>query len=329
MVLFRKALTGIDLGNNVIKIAFCKKRGSKSFIIKAITFNIPENYQIDEDLDFCIESIKRVCKSSNIPLNNCVLVANENWYQSLVVTFPEMPQKDLNSAMLYEIKRRSNLNIENITYDYYPNKNLGKETEYYVFYSEKEKIKMIVNKFKKHNINLKFIDVKEMISLAVYKNLYADDRTVKCFLDIGYLSSNLVFTKEERLIFVRTTTYGVKHILDIIKSSSDNDNLLEIFQFKGISDGKIEEILREYLSEIFYDIIRTVNFFSTTYRESNPSNIIFSGGIFAVPGMYEYFCQNLPYPCILNNVLDLLDYKEEQIRKIGFMFNYAVGAAIR
>lgn len=329
MFFLKRALTGIDLGNNIVKIALGKQSGNKSSIFKAITFNLPEDYQIDEDLDFCIESIRRVCKISNIPLNNCVLVANENWYQSLVVTFPEMPKKDLNNAMLYEIKRQSNLSTENITFDYYPNRSIGKEIEYYVFFSEKEKIKMIVNKFKKHNINLKFIDVKEMISLALYKNLYADDRTVKCFLDIGYLGSKLVFTKEERLIFFRNTTYSVKHILDIIKSSSEKDNLLEVFQFKGITDGKIEEILREYLSEIFYDIIRTINFFSTTYRENNPSNIIFSGGIFAIPGMYEYFCQSLSFPCILNNVLDSLNYKEEEMRKVGFIFNYAVGAVLR
>lgn len=168
-----------------------------------------------------------------------------------------------------------------------------------------------------------------MISLAVYKNLYADDKNVKCFIDIGYTNSKMIFTKEERLIFFRTTTFGLKHLIDVLKSVSEDTNILELFEFKGISDSKIESLLRDPFSEFFYDVIRTVNFFSTTYRESNPSNILYTGGIFAIPGMYEYFCQNLPYPCILNNVFELLDYKEEEMRKIGFMFNYAVGAAIR
>ncbi|MCX7990690.1 MAG: pilus assembly protein PilM [Proteobacteria bacterium] len=329
MSFFRRALTGIDLGNNVVKIALCKYRAGKPVVIKAIKFDLPSDYQINDDLDFCIESVRRVCNSSKIPLNNTAIVADHEWYKNVIITFPEMPKKELEQAILYEIKRQSNLNLENISYDYYPNRVVGKDREYYIFYSEKPKIKEIVNKFRKHNINLKIIDVKEMVSLALYKNLYADDKTVKCFFDFGYLSSKIIFTKGERLIFVRTTGYGVKSIYDILKNNSTETNLTEVFEFKGINDGKIEELLKDYFSEIFYDTIRTINFFSTTYKESSPSNIIYSGGIFAIPGIHEYFCQNLPYTCILNNVLDLLDYKDEDIRKKGFMFNYAVGVALR
>lgn len=329
MGFLKKAVTGIDLGNSVVKIALCKKGANKPYVIRATKISLPSDYNVEDDLDFYIESVKRSCVSYKIPLSNCALVANDNWYQSLVVTFPEMPKKDLDNAFLYEIKRQSNLSLNNIIYDYYPNRKIGTETEYYVFYSERDKIRKIVDKFKKNSIYIKYIDVREMIALAVYKNLYADDKNVKCFIDIGYINSKIIFTKAERLIFFRTMGFGLKHLIDVLKNLSEDSNILEIFEYKGISDSKIESHLRDSFSDFFNDIIRTINFFSTTYRESNPSNILYTGGIFAIPGMYEFFCQNLPYSCILNNVLDLLDYKEEDVRKNGFMFNYAVGAAIR
>lgn len=329
MGLIRKAITGIDLGNSVIKVAHCSYRAKKFNIIKALKIDIPHDSNINEDLDFYIESIKRSSQISKIPLNNVAIVANDSWYQSMVVTFPPMPKKELQSAILFEIKRQSDIDITNITYDYYINRKLENGVEYYIFYAEKNKISEVINKFKRHGIKVNFIDVEEMIALALYKSLYADDKTVKCFFDFGYIDSKVIFTKENRLIFSRSTTFGAKHIFDILKNSSDKENLLEVFEFKGIQDAKIEALLKEYFFEIFYDIIQTVNFFTVNYREDQPSNILFSGGIFAIPGIYEYFCQNLPYPCILNNVLDILDYNDKKLKDTGFMFNFAVGAALR
>lgn len=329
MGIFRRSITGIDIGNRVIKIAFCKNFEKKPSVIKAIKIDLPEHINIEEDFDFCIETIRRVGINNKIPFKNTALVALDNWYESFLINFPKMPNKDLINAITYEIKKRSNIPTNNITFDYYPNRVFDKEIEYYVFYSEKEKIKGVIDKFKKHKIAVKFIDVKEMISLALYKNLYADDRNVKCFIDIGFINSKIVFSKEDRLIFVRNTNFGCEHIFELLKNASETDNMLELFKYKGIYENKIEELLKDYFSEIFYDIIRTVNFFTTTYRENPPPNILYSGGIFSFPGIYEYFCQNLPYTCILNNVLQLVDYKEEDIKKLGYMFNYAVGVALR
>ncbi len=330
MFYFNRAITGIDLGNSIIKVAFCNYRKNRPYVIKALKINLPQDYNINEDLDFCIESTKRSCKFAKIPLSNVAIVANDSWYNSFVIALPDMPKKDLEKALLYEIKRQSNIDLKDIIHDYYPNKKLNNQLEYYVFYADKPKIENILKKFKNHGINVKFIDVEEMTALALYKNIYADDKTIKCFFDFGYLDSKIIFTKEESLIFTRNISSGTKQIKDLLlNSSSQEDNILEILEFKGLNDPNIEEKLKDYLSEILYEIIRTINFFTATYKEPNPSNIIFSGGIFAIPGFFEYFCQNIQYPCILNNVLDLLDYKDEGIKKSGFMFNYAVGVALR
>ncbi len=329
MTLFGKSITGIDVGTKTVKIANCIKQGSSYKVLKAHKIDLPEDLNLDSNLDYIIETIRRSCEVSKIPLNNVALVASESWYQSFSVTLPDMPKKELKNALLFEIKRYSGLNISDVTFDYYLNNSLKDKNEYLVYFAEKERIKVIIDKFKSHKINIKYIDVRDLIALALYVEIYADDKQIKCFFDLGYSDFKVIFTKENRFMFSRTISHGVKSIYEILRNTVTEENLLELFMFKGLENELIEKILRDYFYEIFNELLRTIKFFAATYRLGEPSNIIYTGGIFAIPGVHRYFCQNIPYPCILNNVLDILNYHDKELRDIGFMFNYAVGAAIR
>lgn len=330
MNLFKGDITGIDLGRKYVKLVQCNSKGGSVTIKKAALIELPDSYAEGTFLDIALDAINKNRKINKISLKNVALVCPKEYYTSINVTLPNMPKKELIAALVWEVKKSSNLEPENINFDYYPNIVSDKQTEYLVYYAEKAKMDMLVAKFNAYKIKLKYIDVEDMAEVATFNALYSYDGTLKAFFDMGVTQSRFIIAKSGTVFLHRTLTDNLKNLYEIFKSEIfENLTYKEALELRGFKDPTAKDMLTNYLNDIIFEINRSVDYFKANYRMSAPTNIFLSGGLFKIPGVYEYFKSNLAYPVTLNNVLELCSYKDEKLCECGFCFNLALGVALR
>ncbi len=330
MNLFKGDVTGIDLGKKWIKIVQCGRKGGAVLIKKAAMIELPDTYSEDTFLDIALDAINRNRKSNKINLSNVAIISPREYYSSLQVTLPVMSVKELLSALEWEVKKASGIEPELLNVDYYPNRVSEKQVEYLVYYAEKAKIDTLTAKFNAYKIGLKYIDVGEMAEVACFNAIYSDDGTIKAFFDMGASGARLIITKSTSILLERTLSENVKTIYEIFKSEIfENLTYKEALELRGFDDPASEKLLSTYLNDVIFELTRSVDYFKANYRLPEPTNIFLSGGVFKIPGVFEYFKSGLPYPVTLNNVLETCGYKDEKLAEEGYRFNLALGAAVR
>jgi len=330
MNLFRGDVTGIDLGKKLVKLAQCNVKGNLVVVKKAALIELPDTYPEDTFLDIALDGINRNRKSNKISLNNVALVCPKEFYSSFSVTLPVMPKKELTAALELEVKKVSNLSPELLNIDFYPNKVSEKQIDYIVYYAERAKMDMLTSKFKSYGVKLKYIDVDELSELACFKALYSDDGSIKAFFDFGATKSHFMIAQGTTILLDRPLSDNLKSLYEIFKGEIfEGLTYKEALELRGFKEPTAEKLLTNFLNDVIFELSRSIDYFKANFRMPPPTNIFISGGAFSIPGVFEYFKNNLPYPVTLNNVLEVAGCKDEAICKYGYLFNRAVGVAVR
>ncbi len=330
MNLFNGDVTGIDLGKRTVKLVQCNNSGNVVRVKKAAVIELPDNYSDDTFIDVALDAINRNRKKNKITLNNVAIVCPSQLYASFSVTLPVMPKKDLIAALEWEVKKASGKQPEELNIDYYPNRVSNNQIDYLVYYAEKAKIDQLANKFASYKIKLRYIDVDDLAEVACFNALYSDDGTVKAFFDFGATKSHILIVKSGCILLNRTLTENLATMYEMLKGEIfENLNYKDALELRGFKEPEVAKLLTNYINDIIFELNRSIDYFKATFRLPSPTNIFLSGGGFSIPGMLEYFKNNLTYPVTLNNVLEIVGCKDETVCKYGYLFTRAVGVAVR
>lgn len=329
-ILLDRHITGIDIGKKSIKLVQCVCKNNTVIIKRAALIELPDNYEEDAFLDVAIDAINKNRKIIKVNLNNIALICPKGLYSSFSVRLPNMPKKELIAALEWETKKVSNLAPEDLNIDYYPNIQSESETEYLVYYAEKSKIDYIMAKFEAYGMKIKYLDVPDMAEVACFNALYSDDGTVKGFFNMGATGSRLLLVSKGSILLNRILVDNLKSLYEDFKNENFEDlTYKDILELRGFNDERAKKKLERYLNDTIFELTRSIDYFKANFKMPPPTNIFLSGGVFKIPGVFSYFKNNIPYPILLNNVLEVAGYKDEALCKYGYFFNFALGAAAR
>lgn len=316
-----KNITGIDIGSKAIKIVSTKILKNKIFIDKVLVIEIPKQLEHEQNFRVAFSLINQFATKKGIPLKNVAIFCPNNLYNSVNLILPPMKkQQDIKSAILWELKNKYVVEPSEINVDYFINKlTEDNKFEYQVFYSERKKIEEIQNEALKFNINIKYIDIDYIAYSLCFNTLYPQDENIKVLLDIGYQKSMIIFLLKDRVLFYRKLSLGLINIFNHLTEEE-----IKALKVKGILNSEINDILKISITEILFEISKTIDYFINGLKHPTPSNIFCNGGFFAIPGVFNFFRENLPYPVMLNNVLDLVNYNGEY-KSLGYLFHLALG----
>jgi type IV pilus assembly protein PilM len=316
-------VTGIDIGSKNIKIVSVKSSKDRIYVDKALIIEMPQLSEYDKDgFRISFSLINEYSRKKDISLKNVAILCPNYLYNTVYLMLPKMKRKqDIKSAILWELKNKYNVEFNDITLDYFEIGEVDNKVEYQVYYAEKNKIEEIQKEAMKLNINIKYIDIDHIAYSMCFNKLYPHDDNIKVLLDIGYQKSLIIFLQKEKILFSRELNLGLINIFNHLTNEE-----IKSIKIKGILHTEISESIRHSITEVMLEISKTIDYFINGLKYSAPSSIFCNGGFFAIPGMYNYFKENLPYPVMLNNVLELVNYKGE-FRSNGFMFHLALGVA--
>lgn len=319
-----KKITGIDIGSKAIKMLSVKIKNKQFKIEKALIQEIPNDLGEEQNFKAIFSLINQLAIKKSISLKNVAIFCPDNLYNSVNLILPKMQKKqDIKSAILWELKNKFGLDPTAVNMDYFINSyNEDGKVEYQVFYSDKKTIETLQNEAMRFNVNIKYIDINYIAYSLCFNALYPQDENIKVLLDVGYKNCKMVFLLRDKILFIRDLNLGLINIF-----SNLTDDEIKAVKIKGMLNNENNKILSNSVTEILLEISKTIDYFINGLKYPAPSNIFCNGGLFAIPGVYNFFKENMPYPVILNNVLELSNYNGEY-KSLGFLFHLALGLSI-
>ena len=129
-------------------------------------------------------------------------------------------------------------------------------------------------------------------------------------LDFGEKSTGLLLVYDEQF-WLRSLPLSGTHITNLLEKkfriTTDEANTLKVEMEKSPQRDKLFRVIEPKLKELVIEIKRSINFRRTQAKELAPKQFLAWGGSSQLPGVADYFTENLGLkPCELN--LDAFDF---------------------
>ncbi|MBU3918577.1 type IV pilus assembly protein PilM [Patescibacteria group bacterium] len=345
---FSKSFIGVDIGADSVKLVELSKQKGKMLTNYGIlgaeyfagnSFRNRERGVLSIEEDNIVGAITSILQEAGIKSKQAFFSIPD--YVSFFTTFdlPPMSEKEVPEAVKYEAPRRIPLPLSEVTLDWQiikggPNQKGATPLRVLLVTVPND----VIAKYQRiaQGAGLKIIALEaEVFAMLRALIKYQDKSNVIGLIDIGERSSTINIVSQGVL--------KVSHSLDV----SGEDFTRALTSALGIEKKKASAIIHIYgLSDKNPDIKKlllpiaelilkkTKDIFNELYAKDKevPGKIILSGGGVAMPGLVEYFAQNLDIPIeIANPFIDISapPSLEETLKKIGPSLSIAAGMALR
>jgi type IV pilus assembly protein PilM len=146
----------------------------------------------------------------------------------------------------------------------------------------KARIQEYVRMFAQAGISLKMLLPQEMALIELvgsYCERRSDAQKEYCFIDLGYHTSRVIIVRGDRIQAVRQIDLGTFELDMVIADIMDVDTFLaDTYKRKNYMDILNHERCQEYYGRLAVEILKVINFYQFTFRESNLDGIYLIGG---------------------------------------------------
>lgn len=340
-------LLGLDLGSTQIKSVEIRREPKvpKPFLANyALAPAPPNSFLNDNEDDFknYAEELKDFL--STIELNTQQVVASlpESKSFSQVISLPQMPDKELKSAITYEAEQHLPMPLKEVSFSYQV---LGNSVDP----EGKEVIDVLIVAAPK-NLVQRYADLLEKVGLtiaafeteaiALARVAAGDGSTVTTLAaNIGAATTSLAIMARGQVRFTRSISTGGVALTKALSQSLG----LEVKQAEeykktyGLDDsqleGRVAEAIKPVFSIITEEIRRSLDFYATHQRGDQVRRLVLSGGSALLRGALTYF------PTVLNLETELADpwtlvevpakYSSTQLAELGPTLAVAAGLALK
>jgi type IV pilus assembly protein PilM len=341
--LFAKSFLGVDIGTSSFKVV---ELSSKNGIrlenygqLRAEYFTEKKSTQgLILSNDYIIAGLSSILQESKIRTKETVFAVPD--YATFFTSFdlPAMSKPELEEAIRYEAPRHIPLPLSEVTLDWEVIK--GNPLA-----ENRQPLKVMlvavpnetISQYDKiaRALGLKIIAMEtEVFSLARALIKYQDKRSVLCLIDCGQKTTTINIFSQNILKTSHSVDISSEELTQTLADTLKVDlHKAEIVKrMYGLSK---EESVRKILApQIDILIKETREVFNQYFLEEKEKveKIIMAGGIAHLPGLKEYFLEQIKLPMEIANPFIDISYPpglDLILKKIGPEFTIAVGAALR
>ncbi|MFW6025240.1 MAG: type IV pilus assembly protein PilM [Candidatus Woesearchaeota archaeon] len=341
----KKKYVVVDIGSCAIKGAVLKKN-KDGLELKAANYRklppgIIEDGKI-KDKSIVATEIKELFSEMNINPKNVITTIPSNHLVTRNFELPNLPKKELEEALKWELDDVLTYSAEETTFDYIITEKREDKINVLLIAAQDKVIEQYKSVFSENNIKTDVINTQAMALISLLK---FQDKLNKAtaIVDLGHQGSRVVLCNEKDLFLTRNIDSGG---YDFTKNIMDNQN----FEYKEAEEYKWEngievknEVgnLEEDISllgigndlvniskEIAEEVSRSLEFYSIKNRGENIENLYITGGTSLLKGMEKLIEKETslktkridPFEKIEVNINFDNNYKE--------LFNVVMGLAV-
>ncbi|MDP2695762.1 MAG: type IV pilus assembly protein PilM [bacterium] len=336
------SMVGIDLGIATIKVVELKNENNKPTLV---TFGITTDESTTSrlDKDTVIKNLVDLLAQARTTTDRVVGALPATSIFSTIVELPHMSDKEVNSAIQWEVKKLVPLPIEKMSLNWHilpsqepASKDGPKKVKIIINAAPKDTTKQYVDIFKKSNLRL--ISLETEIK-ALQRALLTPTEKTSLIIDIGATNTSLMVFDNNLPLLTKNVEIGgstlTNNIATTLNINFDSADQTKINMGLTASGGMDHPAVKSMKFAIDNILIREIRYLSTILRSSNNKNIekiILSGGSAQLKNLPQYLEKELQIKTTLGNPWQKIKYPAElkdELDKIGPKMSVAVGLALK
>lgn len=332
---------GLDLGQQTIRAIEL----DKNVITRFGSYENPVATEATEDekLEAYSNVLKTFFSEVGFSTPNVVIGLEESNVFMRIITVPQMNDKDLKNAIMYEAEQHIPLPIKEVSLSYKP---LG------IDFKDKTKMQVQIVAAKQQVLE-KYVEMVKNARLmpkAIEPETLAMGRVLgdtealpvgTIILDMGHLSSLIVVVHGGHVRFTRAVAIGGLVISKSLQQqlALDSNQADEYKKVYGLDrthfEGKIYDVIKPIIDSIIAEIKRASLFFTNNNPSATIKRVILTGGTALMPGLLYYVANNLDLEVELANPLKGLEIssrlkdKANLLKQQAPLFSTAIGLALK
>lgn len=340
-----KVKIGFDIGNSSMKIAVAKKSGMVIHEVR-LPENMMENSGVAMPNAFS-DFLKKTRRKLHLPKGEGALVIPANQVICRLVTLPVMTKEQLLMNLPYEFSDFMQGESDQYFCDYavcdsaLEKEEQETEEEAEQEAEEQKEMTMMaaavsknqayqyIRMFAQAGIKLKILLPEEMALIQLvrsFREKNADSPAEYCFVDLGHQSTRITVVNRDRIQATRQVPLGGRNVDMVIADSMNVDAFLaNSYKASNYMDVLQSPGCMEVYNQIAVEILKVINFYQFTFRESNLPGIYLIGGGAGIAPLCRVIEDVVGFPLLpLEEILPLAD-KGEPFHPSGI---FAAGMAL-
>ncbi|MDO8504322.1 MAG: type IV pilus assembly protein PilM [Candidatus Liptonbacteria bacterium] len=236
-----------------------------------------------------------------------------------IISLPEMEQKELEQAIVYQARQYIPLPISEVALDWSKvgeteDEKGKKHLQILLISVPQEQIKKYQRIFIEAGLTLKALELE---SLALMRSVIGNDPTPTLLLDIGSLSTGIMVVDGGQLKFSGQTDFSSSSLTQAVATSLNLNPLRaeELKIEKGIAgtgaNYELSTIMLPILDAIISEVRKVEFVYKTQFPVAKPiERMILSGGGASLLGIEKYFEKQLGIPVVKATPLSRFEYPQ-------------------
>ena len=327
-------MLGVDIGSSSIKIVQVDRGDSFHLTTYGmVDIGDPISSQTtDEEVHKLADLLKNLMEKAHVTTKNCIMSLPNSAVFTSVIDMPKMGDKEMESAMQFEAKKYVPLPFSEVTLSWtiISENDDGASLKVLLIAVPNQIRDIYIKLFQLAGLNLEIIEIE---ALSLIRSLVVDKEKNDVIIDIGAKVTGLNFVRHGTLQLTRNLSIGGDTITDRIAQAL-NLSVPRAEQFKrdfGLQGTDfLPEAVKPVLSVIKTEVAQIIGIYSA--NNVNTDRIVLVGGGAQLPGILEYFQNELSVKTVLGNSLAQVNYDDAVksiISRYSLHLTIAVGLAIR
>ncbi len=331
---------GIDIGKKTTKVALVEWNGTRPTLTHIMQFETGQGSLASEDAvsrGDLAQRIKGAIAKAKIGVKKCIVALPEPAVFNRLLTFPDLPEKELNEAIHWNAKQFIPIPVDEVNLEYIKTADLEKDgkkmIQILLVAAPKKLINQTIDIFRLSELELIAIET-ESIATARLAALASTEDIPQMVVDIGSSGTDLSILAHGKLIFSQSLGTGSDAMTNAIASTFSIDQFqaeqykLKFGLLKDQGDGKIYNAILPVSNVITSEITKTLNFFRSKYQQNTPQKLVLIGEGARLPGVYDYFKESLKIETIPIDYAAAMDFDKSIANDPNNLSQYGVALGL-
>jgi type IV pilus assembly protein PilM len=333
-------ITGLDIGNNTIKIIQMSNTPLGWHIVDAFREDIPLETQFKEEdkFSFTVEMLKKAVEQRPRIKNSYLVTAiGRNACILKYLTLPTRDEEEIARMLPFELEKYIPQSLGKVVQDYQVidmDVDPGKEaSEVMVVVAKRDIVDNHLRLLAAAGLKPELIDLSSLAMYNAFVSKHPEEQGVIAVLDVGTQTTEINILDYGLLKFTRSAPIGGSTLNQMLQKELGVD-LQEIERLKVenqiFTKDKFREIGENWGRLLRNEINQSLEAFRTERQKKKIDKIYMSGGGSKLVGLADYLERKLGIPVLNFNPFPVnKDINENFQQEFGHLFPIALGLAYR
>jgi type IV pilus assembly protein PilM len=341
-----KAVLGIDISSNSIKLLELSKSGSQYKVERYATRPLPEGAVVEKNISN-LEAVgeemeKLVALASPNTRRAAVAVSGSSVITKIIELSDGLSDNEMENQIVVEADQYIPYPLEEVAIDFErqrPSRKNEGMVEVLLAACKKENVDNRVEVLDTGGLEAQFVDIEAYAMERAFgllcEQMGLDRQGVVAILDIGATITTVYILKDGESIYTREQVFGGARLSIAVQS---HYGLSPAEAEKAMVNGDLpesyqREVLAPFQEELAEQLSRSLQFFFSSSQYNDVDLIVLAGGVAATPGLAEMLTETLATRTVVANPFEKMKVggkvNKVQLRNDAPSLMLACGLALR